>query len=103
MSKFQSTVSTVAALCSIFGVAAAGWKVADSQREYEAQKTTIETLEQRLRESENPEATVAPEAAPLPAADPPATVSAPPAATLPPPVTPPTPPPPPVDSSSVTP
>lgn len=33
MSKFQSTVSTVAALASIFGAGAAGWKLAaDSQR-----------------------------------------------------------------------
>jgi hypothetical protein len=33
MSKFQSTVSVVAALASIFGAGAAGWKLAaDSQR-----------------------------------------------------------------------
>lgn len=53
MSKFQSTVSTVAALASIFGATAAGWKLADMSS---SQSTTnleqkIQVLEQKLNES----------------------------------------------------
>lgn len=52
MSKFQSTVSTVAALCSIFGVAAAGWKVAESKHTYDSQQETIRELQSKLEAEE---------------------------------------------------
>ena len=41
MSKFQSTISVVAALASIFGAGAAGWKLAyDSQQPAVKEETT---------------------------------------------------------------
>lgn len=57
MSKFQSTISTVAALASIFGAGAAGWKLAQSQPEYKPEdpKPAIEQkltqLEQKLEKT----------------------------------------------------
>lgn len=50
MSKFQSTISTVAALASIFGAGAAGWKLAQSQPEYKPQDPP--QIEQKLTELE---------------------------------------------------
>ncbi len=64
MSKFQSTVSTVAALASIFGAGAAGWKLAQDakpqpieqsqpiqQPEYEER---INQLEQKIEQTQQP-------------------------------------------------
>jgi len=53
MSKFQSTISTVAALASICGATAAGWKLAQVNTD---QSTThlnqkIEILERKLEEA----------------------------------------------------
>jgi 3-polyprenyl-4-hydroxybenzoate decarboxylase len=50
MSKFQSTVSTVAALASIFGAAAAGWKLAEANSNVppSALDQKIEILEKKL-------------------------------------------------------
>lgn len=50
MSKFQSTVSTVAALASIFGAAAAGYKLA--QGEESKQQVTPPALEQKISQLE---------------------------------------------------
>lgn len=95
MSKFQSTVSTIAALSTIFGVAVAGWKVADMQREYEKQRETIRDLESKLEDTSPEQSTqpvqpsqsqvvqvpaipslpVQPQVAPLPAPPAPADVS----------------------------
>lgn len=50
MSKFQSTVSTVAALASIFGAAAAGYKLA--QGEESKQQITPPALEQKISQLE---------------------------------------------------
>ena len=52
MSKFQSTISTVAALASIFG-AAAGWKLAQSNSDVppSALDQKIEKLEQRIQQN----------------------------------------------------
>lgn len=51
MSKFQSTVSTVAALASIFGAGAAGWKLAQTQPDYNPQEKPP-VIEQKLTELE---------------------------------------------------
>jgi len=52
MSKFQSTISTVAALASIFGAGAAGWKLAQTQVEPTPQTPALEQkltqLEQKI-------------------------------------------------------
>ena len=48
MSKFQSTISTVAALTTIFGAAVGGWKIAEQQREYNSQQQVIDNLQQKL-------------------------------------------------------
>lgn len=50
MSKFQSTISTVAALASIFGAGAAGWKLAQSQTEPQtpALQQKLTQLEQKI-------------------------------------------------------
>ncbi len=56
MSKFQSTISTVAALASIFGAGAAGWKLAQTQPEVTptdpqpAIEQKLTQLEQKLEE-----------------------------------------------------
>lgn len=56
MSKFQSTVSTVAALASIFAAGAAGYKLAQSQPDYTPQEPQpaieqkLTQLEQKLEE-----------------------------------------------------
>lgn len=56
MSKFQSTISTVAALASIFGAAAAGWKLAQSNTNVppSALDQKIEQLEQKIKQTTNP-------------------------------------------------
>lgn len=56
MSKFQSTISTVAALASIFGAAAAGWKLAQSNSDVppSALDQKIEQLEQKIEQTTNP-------------------------------------------------
>lgn len=53
MSKFQSTVSTVAALASICGATAAGWKLADmsSSPSTTHLERKIQLLEERLNDS----------------------------------------------------
>ncbi len=48
MSKFQSTISTVAALTTIFGAAVGGWKIAENQKEYNHQQQLIDNLQQQL-------------------------------------------------------
>lgn len=55
MSKFQSTISTVAALASIFGAAAAGWKLAQSNSDIppSALDQKIEQLEQKIEQTTN--------------------------------------------------
>ena len=57
MSKFQSTVSTVAALASICGATAAGWKLADmsSNQPTADLEQKIHILEQKLNQSMNNE------------------------------------------------
>lgn len=56
MSKFQSTISTVAALASIFGAAAAGYKLAQQQPDYKPEEPQpaieqkLTQLEQKLEE-----------------------------------------------------
>jgi hypothetical protein len=56
VSKFQSTISTVAALASIFGAAAAGWKLAQSNTNVppSALDQKIEQLEQKIEQTTNP-------------------------------------------------
>jgi basic membrane lipoprotein Med (substrate-binding protein (PBP1-ABC) superfamily) len=56
VSKFQSTISTVAALASIFGAAAAGWKLAQSNTNVppSALDQKIEQLEQKIKQTTNP-------------------------------------------------
>ena len=53
MSKFQSTVSTVAALASICGATAAGWKLADmsSNQPTADLEQKIQLLEQKLNQT----------------------------------------------------
>lgn len=53
MSKFQSTISTVAALVSIFGAAAAGWKLAQPNPDVSPNSLDqkIEQLEQKIQEN----------------------------------------------------
>lgn len=56
VSKFQSTISVVAALASIFGAAAAGWKLAQSNSDVppSALDQKIEQLEQKIEQTTNP-------------------------------------------------
>lgn len=69
MSKFQSTVSTVAALASIFGAGAAGWKLAaDSQHVPEP------AVEERVAETETKVADPVVTATTQPVAPPPVTL-----------------------------
>ena len=91
--SFSKTISTIAALASIFGAGAAGWKLAQdsSQTQQPVLDQRIEQLEQQLEETKKqPVATEAPQPMPLPAPAPVLT-QAPQPATLPP-VTPPAPP-----------
>ena len=70
MSKFQSVVSTVAALASIFAAGAAGYKLAQSQPEYNpadlqpALEQKITQLEQKLEETLSTPLPEPPQAAP---------------------------------------
>lgn len=58
MSKFQSTISTVAALTTIFGAAVGGWKIAEQQKEYNHQQDVINQLQQKI--SDKPREQVSP-------------------------------------------
>lgn len=53
MSKFQSTVSVVAALASIFGAATAGWKLAQTNSDVPPSSLDqkIEQLEQKIEQT----------------------------------------------------
>jgi protein TonB len=86
--SFSKTISTIAALASIFGAAAAGWKLAESnsQQPPTALDEKINQLDQKLEELAKPEP--APVVLPTPA---PVLTPAPQPATLPP-VAPPPPP-----------
>jgi len=72
MSKFQSTISTVAALASIFGAATAGWKLAEanSTQPPTVLDQKIEQLDQKLETLSKPEE-VADTPAPHPVEQPP--------------------------------
>ena len=48
MSKFQSTISVVAALASIFGAGAAGWKLAQSEQA-PVEVNAADDYEERIR------------------------------------------------------
>ena len=63
MSKFQSTISVVAALASIFGAGAAGWKLAQSNSDVppSALDQKIEQLEQKIEQTTIPVPTETPE------------------------------------------
>ena len=71
MSKFQSVVSTVAALTSIFGVGAAGYKLAQVQPDYNSKESPsaleqkITQLEQKLEEKLTTPLQMPPQAAPV--------------------------------------
>ena len=56
VSKFQSTISTVAALASIFGAAAAGWKLAQPNPDVPTSSfdQKIEQLEQKIEQTSIP-------------------------------------------------
>jgi hypothetical protein len=90
--SFSKTVSVVAALASIFGAAAAGWKLteANSQQPPSALDQRIEQLEKQLVEAKQQSLETAPPApVKLPLATPqqaPAPAILPPAPTPPPPV-----------------
>lgn len=72
MSKFQSTISTVAALASIFGAATAGWKLAQVNSDVPPTvlDQKINQLDQKLEDLTKPES-VAETAAPHPVEEPP--------------------------------
>jgi len=93
MSKFQSVISTVAALASIFAAGAAGYKLAQSQPEYKptdpqpAIEQKLTQLEQKLEQNlarplqeplqqapETPQLPQTPQAPPIPP-EPPTEVS----------------------------
>ena len=95
MSKFQSTISTVASLASIFGAGAAGWKLAQVNSEVPPTvlDQKINQLDQKLEDLSKPTPVVetpAPEPVNLPSQQPLTSIPAP--TTIPP--VPPTPPPP---------
>ena len=77
--SFSKTISTIAALASIFGAAAAGWKLAESnsQQPPTALDEKINQLDQKLEELAKPAPVVVPAApqvltpAPQPATLPP--------------------------------
>ena len=77
--SFTKTISTVAALASIFGAAAAGWKLteANSQQPPTTLDEKINQLDQKLEELSKPAPVVLPEPQPV-------LTQAPPPATLPP-------------------
>jgi len=60
MSKFQSTISTVAALASIFGAATAGWKLAQVNSDVPPTvlDQKINQLDQKLENLTKPEPVV---------------------------------------------
>lgn len=95
--SFTKTISTVAALASIFGAAAAGWKLteASSQQPPTVLDEKINQLDQKLEELSKPAPLALPETAPAASVLPPA----PQPATLPP-VAPPPPPAPPVTTET---
>ena len=70
MSKFQSTVSTVTALASIFAAGAAGFKLAQTQPDYDSKEPQpaleqkLTQLEQKLEEKVAPPPQMLPEPAP---------------------------------------
>lgn len=72
MSKFQSTISTVAALASIFGAGAAGWKLAQVNADVPPTvlDQKINQLDQKLEDLTKPEV-VAETPAPHPVEEPP--------------------------------
>jgi hypothetical protein len=72
MSKFQSTISTVAALASIFGAGAAGWKLAQVNSDVPPTvlDQKIEQLDQKLEDLSKPEV-IAETPAPHPVEEPP--------------------------------
>jgi len=72
MSKFQSTISTVAALASIFGAGAAGWKLAQVNSEVPPTvlDQKINQLDQKLEDLTKPES-VAETPTPHPVEEPP--------------------------------
>lgn len=55
MSKFQSTISTVAALTTIFGAAVGGWKIAEQQKEYSNQQQVINQLQEKIENKPQPQ------------------------------------------------
>ena len=85
--SFSKTISTIAALASIFGAGAAGWKLAESnsQQPPTVLDEKINQLDQKLEELSKPEPVVVPAPAPVltpapqPATLPPVTPPAPPA------------------------
>ena len=87
MSKFQSTISTVAALASIFGAGAAGWKLAQVNTDVPPTvlDQKINQLDQKLEDLTKPEV-VAETPAPQPVSLPPQQIltQTPPPAILPP-------------------
>ena len=90
--SFSKTVSVFAALASIFAAGAAGWKLADSQKE-----VPLTPLDQKVMELEKKlEEVKEPQVAPQPVSLPQPTVQTAPPPTILPPVTPPPPPLPPV-------
>ena len=94
--SFSKTVSVFAALASIFAAGAAGWKLADSQKEVPLTPLDqkVMELEKKLEEAQQPQ--VPPTALKLPPPVPPVVQQAPQPATLPPP-------PPPVTTTETTP
>jgi hypothetical protein len=72
MSKFQSTISTVAALASIFGAGAAGWKLAQVNSDVPPTvlDQKINQLDQKLEDLTKPES-VAETPTPHPVEEPP--------------------------------
>ena len=64
--SFSKTISTIAALVSILGAGAAGWKLAQNDNQQPALDQRIEQLEQQLKEAKKqPVATEAPQPMPL--------------------------------------
>jgi hypothetical protein len=94
--SFSKTVSVFAALASIFAAGAAGWKLADSQKEVPLTPLDqkVMELEKKLEEAQQPQ--VPPTALKLPPPAPPVVQQVPQPATLPPP-------PPPVTTTETTP
>lgn len=73
--SFTKTISTVAALASIFGAGAAGWKLAqNNNQEQQSQPVTLEQkiqeLEKQLKESQQPNQATSPSPVVLPPVQP---------------------------------